>query len=146
MPQNWKGAADEHLAHQRRVVVIAREAVDGQAEVAQQLLEALVARAGLVLDEVARGEDQVGPPGTGQRVGQRRHQRVVRVHAPHPRLALRVQVRVGDVEYAQGRVPRRDYNGRASRAANGFRRRRGARRRAPGLCDDGRVIRRASGR
>ena len=123
-PQNWNGGRDSTSRMTTGCVVIPGQAVDRQAEIAREVPEALVPGAGLVLDEIARRQDHVRPARIGKRVLQRGHQGVVRVHATHARVALRVQVRIGDVQDAQRSGPWRDYSGGAGRPANGFRRRR----------------------
>lgn len=96
-----EGRGGQHLAHQRRVVMIPRQAIHRHAEVPQQFLETPVAVAALVLDKVAGREDQVRLPRIGAGMGEGGYQRVISVDTAHPRIAPGMQVRIGDVQDAQ---------------------------------------------
>ena len=52
----------EHLLHERRVIVVAGQAIHGQAQRAEQVSEVLVSFGAVVMDKVARDQRDIRLP------------------------------------------------------------------------------------
>jgi predicted O-methyltransferase YrrM len=95
-----QGFVLQHDAHELRIVVIARDAVDGHAEGGEALAQALVARARTVVHEIAGEQDAVGRPGVTLCAVEHAIERALRYDAAQRGSLAREQVRVGDVQDA----------------------------------------------
>lgn len=91
----------QHVPHDERSIVIAGQAVDGQAEAPCEFTEALIPGPGLVLHEIAGCQDDVRSARIGQCVLQSGYESVIGIHTTHAHVAMRMKVRIGDVEDAE---------------------------------------------
>ena len=91
----------EHLAHDLRVVVIARDAVDGRAERGEALAQALVTGARLVVHEIAREQDGVGRPSVALRALEDAIEGALCDDAAQRPSRAREEVQVGEMQYAR---------------------------------------------
>ncbi len=91
----------QNLGHQAGCIVVAGDAVHRNPEWLKRLAKALVTGARLVLDEITGRQNDIGRLRVGQRVIDDRTERVEGVHAPHARVYLSVQVRIGQVQESE---------------------------------------------